>query len=66
MNASRSGAGGLAQLTPVGLEEGSELADPREVAGHGASGEVLGPQVPLEGATGLAEALLSMVRTVAQ
>jgi hypothetical protein len=35
------GAGGLGQLPPVGLEEGGELTDADQVAGHGAIGEVL-------------------------
>jgi hypothetical protein len=44
------GAGGLGQVSAVGLKEGGEPADADQVAGHGAVGEVLGAQVPLEGA----------------
>jgi hypothetical protein len=53
-------AGGLDQLPAVGLEEGGELADADQVAGHGAVGEVLGAQVPLEGAGEAGGGLLSM------
>jgi hypothetical protein len=46
----------------VGLEEGGELTDADQVAGHGAVGEVRGAQAPLEGAAVLLEdALLSML-----
>jgi hypothetical protein len=54
------GAGGLGQLAAVGLEEGGEPADADQVAGHGAVGEVLGAQVPLEGAGEAGGGLLSM------
>ena len=40
------GAAHLLELAPAGLEEGGELADANQVAGHGAVGEVLGVQMP--------------------
>ena len=44
------GAGRRLELAPAGLEEGGELTDADQVTGDRAVGEVLGPQVPLEGA----------------
>jgi hypothetical protein len=60
------GAARLLELAPAGLEEGGELADANQVAGHGAVGEVLGPQVPLEGVAEAEGSAAVHGRTVAQ
>jgi hypothetical protein len=59
-------AGGLGQVPAVGLEEGGELADADQIAGDGAIGEVLGPQVPLEGVAQAEGSTAVHGRTVAQ
>jgi hypothetical protein len=55
------GAGRRLELAPAGLEEGGELTDADQVAGDRAVGEVLGPQVPLEGAAEAEGSLPCMV-----
>jgi hypothetical protein len=48
------------------MEEGGELADADQVAGDGAVGEVLGPQVPLERVAEAEGSAAVHGRTVAQ
>jgi hypothetical protein len=66
MNASRSARVASVSSRPRGLEEGGELTDADQVAGHGAVGEVLGAQVPLEGAAEAGGRAAVHDRTVAQ
>jgi hypothetical protein len=66
MNASRSARVASVSSRPWGWRKGGELADADQVAGHGAVGEVLGAQVPLEGGAEAGGGVAFHDRTVAQ